>query len=1123
MPRIFDNIDQQLLPALCETLKVSERADFCVGYFNLRGWRQLDSYIEKWSGEDDGCCRLLVGMHSLPQDELREAIGLLKTEDELDNRTALKLKKQLAEEFRRQITFGAPNNEDEAGLRRLAAQVRAKKVRVKLYLRQLHAKLYLLYRPDPINPIVGYLGSSNLTMAGLERQGELNIDVLDGDTGIKLQKWFNDRWNERWCIDISDELVRVIDESWAREALIPPYHIYIKMAYHLSQEVQAGLREFQLPSVFADRLFPFQVAAVKLAARHINKRGGVLIGDVVGLGKTLMATAVARIFEDDFGYTTLIICPKNLVQMWEQYRRDYDLRGEVMSIGAVTRKLPNFKHYKLVVIDESHNLRNPDGQRYRAIRDYIHEHDSRVVLLTATPYNKAYVDLSSQLRLFVPEDRDLGIRPEQLLRKMGELEFAAKYQYPVRSILAFEKSTFADDWRELMRLYLVRRTRGFIKENYAGHDETRKRYYLTFSDGRRSYFPDRIPRTIRFDVNDADPNDQYARLYSQPVVDTITSLCLPRYGLRNYIDAPPPEKPTETEQDVIADLSKAGKRLMGFCRTGLFKRLESSGEAFLLSVRRHVLRNYVYLHALENSLPVPVGTQDVLLFDSRSYDDDVESTEVVGDIFEDEDTDIQARPESNALLSTKDYKTKAAQVYQVYSTQYRRRFKWLRSVLFNDKLPADLLSDINALRAVLAKSGEWNPDQDAKLKALRSLLAKKHSNEKVIVFTQFADTVDYLVGQLKTAGLAKLAGATGESNDPTALAWRFSPKSNDKQFRPEDELRVLIATDVLSEGQNLQDCYIVVNYDLPWAIIRLVQRAGRVDRIGQEADDILCYSFLPADGVERILRLRARVRQRLLENAEVVGADEAFFEDDRNDQTVVDLYHEKSGILDDDADTEVDLASRAYEIWNKAVRENPELKRVIEHLPNVVYSTRTHTPVEGKPEGTLVYVKTVDDNDALVWVDKTGKSVTESQLEVLKAAECRPDTPAIVRHELHHELVRKGVEHISHEERIAGGSLGPRTGAKYRTYERLKAHAASLVGTLYENPELGRVLEELVRYPLRQSAKDSLNRQLRSGINDLALAELVLALRSEGKLFIIHEERETDEPQIVCSMGLFRG
>ena len=142
---------------------------------------------------------------------------------------------------------------------------------------------------------------------------------------------------------------------------------------------------------------------------------------------------------------------------------------------------------------------------------------------------------------------------------------------------AFENSEHPDDWRELMRLYLVRRTRSFIQENYANLDESNNRRYLEFPDGTRSYFPTRAPRAVRFEVNDRDPDDQYARLYSDQVVDTINDLALPRYGLGNYIAPSPEHPPTPAEQRQLQDLSRAGKRLMGFCRTNLFKRLESSG------------------------------------------------------------------------------------------------------------------------------------------------------------------------------------------------------------------------------------------------------------------------------------------------------------------------------------------------------------------------------------------------------------------------------------------------------------------------------------------------------------------------------------------------------------------
>jgi superfamily II DNA helicase RecQ len=548
---------------------------------------------------------------------------------------------------------------------------------------------------------------------------------------------------------------------------------------------------------------------------------------------------------------------------------------------------------------------------------------------------------------------------------------------------------------------------------------------------------------------------------------------------------------------------------MGFCRTNLFKRLESSGSSFLLSVERHILRNFIYLHAIEHNLPIPIGTQDSNLLDTRITDAD-------------ETDDLGSAPQL-PLRGELDFRDRASKIYELYAGPYRSRFDWIRPLFFKKELPESLLHDALELMRIFDKCNTWDPNQDAKLKALIKLTREKHKKQKILIFTQFGDTVSFLREQLTAAGVQGVAAVTGESDYVTDFVWRFSPVSNDKVdfAAQESEIRVLIATDVLSEGQNLQDAAIVVNYDLPWAIIRLIQRAGRVDRIGQKSDRILCYSFLPADGVERIIQLRAKVRGRLRQNAEVVGTDESFFGDDQHNREVNDLYHERAGLLDGDEDTEIDLASYAYQIWKNATEADPSLKKTIPDMPNVVFSTRKTDPQEQRQSGALVYLKTSAGSDTLAWCDTHGNRITDSQYKILRAAECEPGTPAAQRLPNHHQLVEKTVKELVEEEKNIGGGLGRPSGARFRTYERIKRYFDQVKGTLFETQQLQRAMDDVYRYPLRESAAEALNRQMKSGADDETIARLAIMLREESRLSVIQEDGDNEaETHIICSLGL---
>ena len=1123
MARIYDNIETKFtegLQGIITNVGV-KRVDFCVGYFNLRGWNivvdQVDTLTGDFVYEDDKRifrkCRLLIGMHQ-PSDEL---IRQLYTEQQLpDANYVSQCKLAIAHDFRRQLQLGFPTKQDEFTLRRLSAQMKDEKVCVKLYLREpLHAKLYLAHRPDDnFNKIQAIMGSSNLTYSGLTKQGELNAEFGDSDSAEKLASWFDDRWEDKFCLDITKELIEIIDNSWAGDKEIPPYYIYLKTAYHLSEEARSGIKEFSIPTEFRGALFDFQQTAVKIAARHLNneKRGGAMIGDVVGLGKTITACAIAKMYENTFGSNTLIICPANLQDMWEKYRKQYDMKADIMSMSKPI-DVDNARYYKLIIVDESHNLRNSQGIRYRNIRDLIQKQDCKVLLLTATPYNKQYKDLSSQLRLFIDDDMDLGIRPEAYIRAIGgERKFAEKHEDFIRSIKAFERSECQEDWQELMKLFLIRRTRTFIKENYAKTDHKNNRKYLEFKDGHKSYFPDRIPKAVKFNTVEGD---QYSRLYSKEMIDFMESLKLPRYGLTHYLDEKKAEAASKYERNLIDNLSRAGAQMMGFCKSTFFKRIDSSGYAFLLTLYRHILRNAVYIYAIDNKLKLPVS-------DENTFPEDFLEDADINDANADSENSQEFFSNSNLLTIPKDMKAYMEKAETYYNGLIgKNNVQWIDSKYFKRTLKQGLKKDCEQLLAMINLCEAWNPQTDQKLNELEKLLSNTHKDEKVVVFTQYSDTANYIYKQLEKRGIKYIEKVTGATKNSTSIVERFSPISNKADIEKENQLRILIATDVLSEGQNLQDAHIIVNYDLPWAIIRLIQRAGRVDRIDQSSEKIYCYSFFPADEVEKIIRLRTRLNKRINENAGIVGSDEIFFEG--NEQNLRDMYNEKSGSLDgDDDDVDVDLGSFAYQIWKNATDANPKLKNIIPAIPNIAYSTKAATNIS--ENGVITYARTYNDFDVLTRYNSEGKIVSQSQNRILQAMECTINEPCLPAQENHLALVEKAVKSIKNENTNVGGSLGGRFSTRRKIYNLLKNYYDKPLNLFYtqEKKETLRfVIDQIYNYLLLEKSGSTLGRMMRTGNTHDDIVDTVIEMYENANLCRVDEDKtKHKDPVIICSMGL---
>ncbi|WP_025769774.1 helicase-related protein [Thioalkalivibrio sp. HK1] len=1099
MPTIYDNESEILLDSLKETLQTAKRGDFCVGYFNLRGWVKISRTISSISRESGKpACRLIVGMPG--NDDITVHCHYADDTQEITQKIASKHKEKFARDLAKQLTYGIPTDRDERGLKKLAMQLREGVLQVKFFgAYPLHAKLYLAHTDNRMSPIVGYVGSSNLTMAGLVNQGELNIDVLDIDATKKLADWFEGKWTHRWCLDISDQLAEIIEKSWAGNK-IHPYEIYIKTAYELSKDAIDGAQNFKIPQIFQNKMLEFQIQAVTLAVQKLYSRRGVIISDVVGLGKTIVASAVAKTFQEDYGGNILVICPPNLKGMWEHdYLEKYEISGKALSLGK-TKNLDKMKRFPTLIIDESHNLRNRESHRHAQVKRYIEQNECRVILITATPYNKQFTDMSSQLRLFLNSDMDLGIQPSmyiQELKKSGS-DFKVKHTNTlVSSLAAFEHSDCVDDWRELMRVFMIRRTRNHIKQNYAQKDPANNLHYLTFKNGQRHYFPKRISQCLHFSI-DNDKEDQYSTLYSEKTVDTIANLKLPRYGLGEYLTQKGlPDRATAQEKRIAKNFNRAGRHLIGFTKSQLFKRLESCGPSFVLSIQRHILRNAIYLAAWRKGQRLPIGNL-FTLYENEENDDLEKNDDDIGNFF-----DLEY------------FLKKGSIHYEEMLKKADKKIQWINVEYFNKSIADDLEKDCKNLIEIISDIGLWNARNDRKLIELRNLCMNKHRNEKLLVFTQYKDTAEYLHRELLGDEPNRIKMVSGKTDHISDIVKNFSPDSNGLE-KADNPIRILITTDSLSEGQNLQDCRIIVNFDLPWATIRLIQRAGRVDRIGQKATEILCYSFLPEDGVEKVIGLRARLDNRLNQSAQILGSDEKFFDD--KEINLERIYNDQAVL--EETDDDVDLITRAYDIWQQAIKDNPDLENQIKSLPDVAYSAKRTK----EQASTLAYIRTDNNHHFLVQVDADGNIISQSQSKVLDLLQCLPSERRLPPATNHHESVATAVKHVQQAQMDLSGNLGGSNNIRNKIYNKLNIHRDRWQSGLFKGEhsdiDLRDVIEGVYRYPFKEAARDKLVRLNRQGASDTELIDSVVGMWKKGRLLAIPEGDGPTRPHIICSIGL---
>ncbi|MDA7871461.1 helicase-related protein, partial [Akkermansiaceae bacterium] len=847
-------------------------------------------------------------------------------------------------------------------------------------------------------------------------------------------------------------------------------------------------------------LADFQKVAVKQAIQMIKDHGGAFVSDVVGLGKSFIGAAIVKDFERKQGARPLIICPKPLVDMWEEYNEEYELNARVLSMsmlkdtdGGSTLDQTLYRNRDFVLIDESHNFRHHSSMRYEILEEFLGKSGRRVCLLTATPRNKSAKDVYNQIKLFHQDDiTHLPIDPPNLKEYFKQIDRGEKRLQDLLMHLLIRRTRrhilrfygFTEDKDQPMRELSDNKAKEYLSGT--------KRAYVKVA-GNHQFFPRRKLETLRYSIEDT-----YKGLYAQIrgylgrptngdeyVPHPGKELTYARYGLWNYV------KPDMREAAKYESLHRAGINLRGLIRVMLFKRFESSVEAFRLSLERLERIHGVFLLAMDQGF-VPAGDDaQKLLYESDRYDamDLMDALEKVSGKYELED--------------------------------------------FNaDLLREHIAADQKVLSEIIELVKPITPDKDAKLQRLIAGLKDgiPKQSGKVLIFTQYSDTAAYLYKSLNPTGSkSDIEAIYGNDKSKARMAARFSPKSNPHgHFGSDSEVRILIATDVMSEGLNLQQGDVVLNYDLHWNPVRLIQRFGRIDRIGSKNEEIWGFNFLPETAMEQQLGLHELLAARIREIQETIGEDAAILDKDEtvNEDAMYCIYEQKGDQLSFFEGEEGDFVdiNEAEEMLRSIKAEEPEEFNRIANLRDGIRTAQATF----KGDGSRYVLCQAGRFQQLILVDESGSEMSRDVLKVLGRLKCSKATPAAQLPKDHNEKINAVLDDFSQEvrQRVAQQqtSLSLTVGQQYILKELRFYHASLDAEDEKDLKAQISMLEEAFKQPMTAAIKRSLNTLRRSGVEGRPLVQNLSDLYRDHSMkdrdFQRKQEAEAEAdrfPRIICS------
>ena len=1121
MTILHASTDPDLLTRLREMLGSAHRADIAVGYFFMSGFGQVAdemSHLNK--------TRILLGRADPPTLEavaagVRQADTLrarLETDQIVPRRQREVVADQAATDIARSVAAMPQTDASQDAVEKLRQLVASGLLEVRTYPRGfLHAKAYLCWYDRHAEPGAAIVGSSNFTLAGFTGNTELNVRVTGDDEMAALKDWFENLWAD--SVDISDRVQQVLTESWAVKQHTP-YAVYLKALYELYGEDLGSDEPLPLEPVRGVDLANFQLDAVRRGLDMIRSYGGCYIADVVGLGKTYIGAELLRQLRQSYPNDgpPLIICPAGLVENWRQVSERYGLGAEVLSQSRISPPpdlvfdaeteqyeestagshgiylTEEYRYRGPVLVDEAHNFRN-DVNRTRGLRDYLERSDHKVILLSATPQNLGPRDIYRQVRLFLDEtEHGLPLEPQGLEDYFAS---AAKWRDYRKEVDAYSSAlsehlkrggegsppirperpdTPPADIAQVLTPIFIRRRRKDIAELY-GDTASINGEPVVFPTPKLSNLEYRLDRVY---AKAGDFTD---------LLETIGRHQAVRYNPTEYL------KPENQRVQRYAGLFRARGRIAGMMRHLLFKRLESSIPAFSSTIKSLAQSNRAFRSALQAGY-VPVGSVATNLLAGQNFDAE----------------------EAMAILQQEETRRNAS--YQFPAADFNIE-RWV----------ADLDADHAVLNELLGRIAEIGPEDDDKLIRLRQFL-QDANGEKVLIFSEAETTVDYLFEQLNPEGkdgaIAKLSGSNRDHR--AGIVNRFAPQANlsEELSQPDEEVRLLIATDVVSEGQNLQDCARVLNYDLHWNPVRLIQRFGRVDRIGSPYDEIHLHNMLPDAQLDDSLGLTGKLSDRIQAFHDLIGLDNKLLseEEQLNAVGVGVIYDDLEMPKLDDMLDEVAANQRAISLLQNIRSNNPELWQSITELPDGIRSGQTCTNVgqadDGPQTGETMVMMAMSD---MVRCYAVGKDLTPRLIrtaQFVAAAECDSDTPMQPLPDDTNVRVNAVAQAFGSDlSRMLGGARRRTPGnARNRTFVRRQLNG---VGPDIASPQRVDALRRAFAGDLPTVVENELTDLRRL---DLGGRELVIRLELLQERYRLNPSAQsastaTSEPtRIVCSDGL---